>query len=90
MWGRFLGLAFVVPGVYFVAKGFVNPALGQRLGLLLVMGGTQAGFLQGDGRHTGRFLQGELILYSNSTVSRNLTTWDIFQQLYVYFYVLHP
>lgn len=41
MWGRFLGLAFVVPGAYFLSRGFVNGAMGRRLGLLFVMGGTQ-------------------------------------------------
>lgn len=41
MWGRILGLAFVVPGTYFLAKGYINAALGQRLGLLFFMGGTQ-------------------------------------------------
>ncbi len=41
MWGRFLGLAFVVPGSYFLARGYINGALGKRLGLLFLMGGTQ-------------------------------------------------
>lgn len=41
MWGRLLGLAFVVPGSYFLAKGYINKALGRRLGLLFLMGGTQ-------------------------------------------------
>ena len=41
MWGRFLGLAFVVPGAYFLARGHINGALGRRLGLLFLMGGTQ-------------------------------------------------
>ena len=41
MWGRFLGLAFVVPGAYFLSRGFVNGAMGRRLGLLFFMGGTQ-------------------------------------------------
>ena len=41
MWGRFLGVAFLVPGSYFLARGFINGALGRRLGLLFLMGGTQ-------------------------------------------------
>ena len=44
MWGRFLGLAFVVPGAYFLARGHINGALGRRLGLLFLMGGTQVGY----------------------------------------------
>ncbi|KAJ9516738.1 hypothetical protein QJQ45_027143, partial [Haematococcus lacustris] len=41
MWGRLLGLAFVVPGAYFAARGYINAAMAKRLGLLLFMGGTQ-------------------------------------------------
>ena len=41
MWGRLLGLAFVGPAVYFVARGRINRALAKRLGLLFLMGGTQ-------------------------------------------------
>ena len=41
MWGRFLGLAFVLPGTYFLARGFINKPMGRRLGLLFFMGGTQ-------------------------------------------------
>jgi cytochrome c oxidase assembly protein subunit 15 len=41
MWGRLLGLAFVVPGAYFAARGYINAALARRLGILLFMGGTQ-------------------------------------------------
>ncbi|GLC33590.1 hypothetical protein PLESTB_000092600 [Pleodorina starrii] len=41
MWGRFLGLAFALPAAFFLAKGWVNGALGRRLGLLFFMGGTQ-------------------------------------------------
>ncbi len=41
MWGRFLGLAFALPAAAFAARGWVNGALGRRLGLLFVMGGTQ-------------------------------------------------
>jgi len=41
MWGRLLGLTFVVPAAYFAAKGAINGALARRLGLLFTMGGTQ-------------------------------------------------
>jgi cytochrome c oxidase assembly protein subunit 15 len=41
MWGRFLGLAFVLPGAYFLSRGYMNGAMGRRLGLLFFMGGTQ-------------------------------------------------
>ncbi len=41
MWGRGLGLVFALPAAVFVARGAVTAPLGQRLGLLLVMGGTQ-------------------------------------------------
>ena len=41
MWGRVLGLVFALPAAYFVARGAVSRPLGARLGLLLLMGGTQ-------------------------------------------------
>ena len=41
MWGRVLGLVFALPASYFVYRGWVNGALGTRLGLLFAMGGTQ-------------------------------------------------
>ena len=41
MWGRMLGLVFAVPATYFVYRGWVNGALGKRLGLLFAMGVTQ-------------------------------------------------
>ena len=42
MWGRALGLAFVVPGAYFVlVKKTVTPPLARRLALLLAAGGGQ-------------------------------------------------
>lgn len=41
MWGRFLGVAFVVPGAFFAARGYINKALAKRLGILFLMGGTQ-------------------------------------------------
>lgn len=36
-----LGLGFAVPGTYFLARGFINGALGRRLGVLFLMGGAQ-------------------------------------------------
>jgi len=30
-----------VPGAYFLARGYINGALGRRLGLLFLMGGAQ-------------------------------------------------
>ncbi|KAF5843190.1 cytochrome oxidase assembly protein-domain-containing protein, partial [Dunaliella salina] len=41
MWGRLLGIAFVLPAMYFAARGAINQALAKRLGLLFTMGGTQ-------------------------------------------------
>jgi hypothetical protein len=38
---RLLGLGFAVPGTYFLARGFINGALGRRLGVLFLMGGAQ-------------------------------------------------
>jgi heme A synthase len=38
---RLLGLGFAVPGAYFLARGYINGALGRRLGLLFMMGGAQ-------------------------------------------------
>lgn len=42
MWGRALGLAFVLPGSYFLfAKRTITPRLAKRLALLLAAGGGQ-------------------------------------------------
>lgn len=38
---RLLGVGFAVPGAYFLARGYINGALGRRLGLLFMMGGAQ-------------------------------------------------
>jgi cytochrome c oxidase assembly protein subunit 15 len=38
---RLLGLGFAVPGTYFLARGFINGALGRRLGVLFLMGVAQ-------------------------------------------------
>lgn len=40
-WGRGLGIAFVLPAAWFAAKGVVTRPLAKRLGLLLLMGGSQ-------------------------------------------------
>jgi cytochrome c oxidase assembly protein subunit 15 len=41
MAGRCVGIAFAVPLAYFAARGYVDGALGRRLGLLFCMGGSQ-------------------------------------------------
>jgi len=41
MWGRALGVYFVVPLAAFAAKGWVTAPLGRRLGLLCLAGGSQ-------------------------------------------------
>lgn len=41
MWGRALGFVVAVPAAYFASRGMVNAALGRRLALLFLMGGTQ-------------------------------------------------
>lgn len=41
MMGRFLGIAFTVPLIYFSARGMVPRSLYPRLGLLFGLGGTQ-------------------------------------------------
>ncbi len=61
MWGRVLGLVFAVPAAYFVYRGWVNGALGRRLGLLFAMGATQ-GFVGWWMVRSG--LQVTLVMYS--------------------------
>lgn len=39
--GRSLGIAFAVPGLYFLARGRINRALGARLGVAFLAGGAQ-------------------------------------------------
>ena len=41
MWGRVLGLVFAGPAAFFALRGALNRPLAARLGLLLLMGGTQ-------------------------------------------------
>jgi len=41
MWGRLLGLGFVLPAAYFALRGAINKPLAARLGVLLAMGGAQ-------------------------------------------------
>lgn len=41
MWGRALGLVVALPAAYFASRGMINGALGRRLALLFLMGGTQ-------------------------------------------------
>ncbi|KAL4433045.1 hypothetical protein ABPG77_006472 [Micractinium sp. CCAP 211/92] len=41
MWGRALGLVVAIPAAYFASRGMINGALGRRLALLFLMGGTQ-------------------------------------------------
>ncbi len=41
MWGRLLGVAFILPATYFGLKGYISRPLAGRLGLLFLMGGAQ-------------------------------------------------
>lgn len=41
MVGRALSLVFGLPALYFASRGMINAALGRRLGLVFLMGGTQ-------------------------------------------------
>ena len=42
MWGRGLGIAFLIPFAIFAASGAITKPMASRLGLLFIMGGTQA------------------------------------------------
>lgn len=42
MWGRGLGIGFLVPCAWFAWRGCITKPLASRLGLLFTMGGTQA------------------------------------------------
>lgn len=42
MWGRGLGIAFIIPFTAFLMNGAITKPLAARLGLLFTMGGTQA------------------------------------------------
>eukprot|EP00210_Caulerpa_lentillifera_P009097 g8678.t1 len=41
MWGRCLGAIFGLPAIYFFVRKAMSPMLAKRIGLLLLMGGTQ-------------------------------------------------
>lgn len=43
LWGRLIGLAFLVPLIWFAARGVVDRRLAWRLGLLFLLGGLQGG-----------------------------------------------
>ncbi len=42
-WGRLLGVVFLVPFVWFLARGWVDRRLGMRLGGIFILGGLQGG-----------------------------------------------
>jgi cytochrome c oxidase assembly protein subunit 15 len=44
MWGRAIGLAFVVPGLYFAARGYMTSAIRNRSLLIAGMIGVQGTF----------------------------------------------
>lgn len=41
LWGRLIGIAFLLPLVWFAARGAIDGRLARRLGLLFVLGGLQ-------------------------------------------------
>lgn len=41
LWGRIIGIAFFVPFVFFVARGWVDRAMGLRFVVMFVLGGLQ-------------------------------------------------
>jgi len=41
LWGRTLGIAFALPMIFFIAKGWADRRLAPKLGLLFVLGGLQ-------------------------------------------------
>jgi len=43
VWGRIIGIAFFVPFVFFLAKGWVSGPLVRHLGAIFVLGGLQGG-----------------------------------------------
>jgi len=43
LWGRLIGLAFLVPLVWFAVRGAIDRRLAQRLGILFLLGGLQGG-----------------------------------------------
>jgi heme a synthase len=45
MWGRALGVVFVVPAAWFSIRGYLSSERASRLALLFAMGGTQVSSL---------------------------------------------
>lgn len=43
LWGRLIGLAFLVPLVWFAVRGAIDRRLARRLGVLFLLGGLQGG-----------------------------------------------
>eukprot|EP01084_Bolivina_argentea_P231512 390406_1 len=41
MYGRFIGLAFTLPLIYYAGRGYISPQLYKRLGVLFVLGASQ-------------------------------------------------
>lgn len=44
MWGRAIGLAFIVPGLYFASRGYMTKAIRNRSFLVACLIGTQGVF----------------------------------------------
>ena len=41
LWGRIMGLALVIPALFFLAKGWLNAAIARHLVIIFVLGGLQ-------------------------------------------------
>ena len=41
MWGRFMGLAFALPGLYFLFRGRLTPQLKKQVAIMFTLGGVQ-------------------------------------------------
>lgn len=44
LWGRIIGLCFVLPYIFFLIKGYINKSLNKNLIILLILGSLQAFF----------------------------------------------
>ena len=85
LWARLIGVAFIIPLIYFLIKGYINKTLGGHLAALFVMGGLQGfvGWIMVEAGLSGLFVP-PLRLTVHLTLALILYAYLVWLTLYVY------
>ena len=85
LWARLMFIAFVIPLIYFVFKGYIHKVLGMHLAALFVMGSLQGfvGWIMVEAGLTGLFVP-PLRLSVHLTLALILYAYLVWLTLYVY------